>query len=513
MLEEDAYRAREISDDIAVSPNDVPSYDELRVAVPWHLKGKPYHVQLAALAASRGRKGFGHYLEQGLGKTATGLNEFVDLYRKGTVDIMVVIAPPTFMYDWEQAVTEWMPDPMPACSWPTDPRVPKARDKWGRRTVPMPSLQPPFLFAINWEMTRQPRGQEILEYLCNTYRVFMLQDETSYIKNVKSGTAKGTLEVAKLATVLRGLNGTPLTQAFTDIYSQYRCLGLWNGQMFHPWKNRYAKLGGFMGKKIVGVKPEKVQQFKQEVGQHCFRAMKRDWTDLPPKLYKTRTYRMTQDQAHRYYEMQEEFLTTIGEADIEADMAISQRTKLQQIGSGFAMDDKGVAHRIMPADKNPKLLAVLEDARLCPGKFLIPRHFQESGFLLMEAFEAEGFRMMHLHGGMMKEDLFEMKREFNENDDIDGMVLSLSAGRMGHTLLGTSRRRCADMFFFENVYNLLSRLQIEDRNHRHGQDSDAVRYADYVGCDQERDIAEALQKKIDMTDVLINSIRAVPTGF
>jgi hypothetical protein len=509
----EAVRALSISDELADLPGAI-SFDDLKRRVPWHLKGEPYEVQLAAQFKARGERGFAWFLEQGLGKTALGLNEFVDLLIQDQVDIMIVLAPPTFLLDWQVAVKQWMVEPVDCYVWPQNPLAPKGPHRPGRRTEKLPPAKGPFLFAINWEMVRTAVGKKVIADLCAKFRVFMVEDETSYIKNHTSNTAKNSIEVAKDATVLRGLNGTPLTQSFLDIYPQYRALRLWNGVNFYSWRNKYAKKGGFMGTQIIGVKENMVEGFKRSITPHCFRALKKDWAKhLPPKIYNTRNYAMTREQAEAYYSMQEEFWVNIGGADIEVDMAITQRMKLQQIASGFAMDENGVAHRIMPADENPKLLALLQDVSLIKqrqGKFLVPRHFQESGELLMEAFEAQGYKVLHLRGGMGDQELVDLKSRFNDDDDIDGMVLSLHAGRMGHTLLGSKRRRCADELFFENSYNLLSRLQIEDRNHRHGQDAALCRYLDYAGTPAERDIAEALQKKIDMSDVLINSLRALP---
>jgi superfamily II DNA or RNA helicase len=46
----------------------------------WHLKGSPYTVQKKALDKAKGQRGFGFFMEMGLGKTVTAYNEFIDLY-------------------------------------------------------------------------------------------------------------------------------------------------------------------------------------------------------------------------------------------------------------------------------------------------------------------------------------------------------------------------------------------------------------------------------------------------
>lgn len=485
-----------------------PSYDpeQLRRDVPWHLNGKPYDVQLLSLQQSAGRRGFGHFLEQGLGKTATLLNEFVDLLLREEVEVMVVVCPDSFKADWVDAVKEWVKAPFPAMAWPEDPRGKAAKNM---RHWKDPA-SPPFLFAINYESFRTDKGKEVIEWLTSKFKVFLCYDESSYIKNPAASTAKVAIQLSQDAPYVRLANGTPMTQGFTDIWSQYRAARIWSGTLFAQFKGMYGEKGGFMGKQLKGVKPHMLDTLRERISEHCFRAMKKDWSDLPPKTYQVRTFKPTPTQMKAYGEMFEEFLTYIGEAEIEANMIISRQMKLQQISSGFALDAERVAHELMSPHNNPKMNALIEDARACSGKFIVVTHFRYSGEMVWKRLQEEGFNMVRLQSGEDARVMKDTKDKFNTDPSIDGILLPLEVGRMGHTLLGTNERRCALTLMYENNYNLLSRLQIEDRNHRWGQDAEKVHYIDYAGTPAERDILDALARKADMAESIVNAIRAIP---
>ncbi len=94
----------------------------------WHLnhkiyKDKPWAVQEEALRRADGRPRYGHYVEQGLGKSATNLNEFIE--NQFDADLDVVLAPSSFVADWPLLPDEWgvgFLAPLCDLGFPTSPR-------------------------------------------------------------------------------------------------------------------------------------------------------------------------------------------------------------------------------------------------------------------------------------------------------------------------------------------------------------------------------------------------------
>ena len=88
------------------------------------------------------------------------------------------------------------------------------------------------------------------------------------------------------------------------------------------------------------------------------------------------------------------------------------------------------------------------------------------------------------------------------------MIAQLTAGKYGHTLLGTKNMPCHTTIFYENNYDLDARVQAEARNHRHGQNY-PVTYVDLIGTQLDKKVVFALQKKQQMATAIVDAIKSL----
>jgi SNF2 family DNA or RNA helicase len=363
----------------------------------WHIEGKPYDVQTAALEAAQGQTHWAHFLEQGLGKTAITLNEFMEY---DDVNFMLVLCPNSKKSDWVDDAKEWAGLEFEA--WP-DISVGYEGDG----------------LALNYE-TLISRGMDHMKTLMKMHRVMLVLDESSFIKNPQSKRTKAALLLAKKAVRVRILNGTPMTQSVMDLWPQLRIVGAINGVNPYAFRNRFATMGGYMGKQVTGVRNE--AELHQLLGKHSFRALKTDWTDLPDKIYTHRRVEMVGEQKKAYHDM-------------------------------------------------------LQESRV-------------------------------IRGQMSVEEIKEAKRAFNEDPECRVLILQIQAGSFGHTLLGgKGANRCATTIYFENSYSLLNRAQIEDRNHRYGQDQSPV-HVDIACSGIDVKIIKSLQSKKSIASAIVDAVKS-----
>src|SRR5215207_10555417 len=130
----------------------------------WHLNharygNKPWDVQLEAASRSAGHAKYGYFLEQGLGKTALALNDFVE---RNDTDLMLVLAPNSFKLDWKLAPAEWGLSNLPAGTWPKDPITEG-------------------VYSINYEAVRTSASEKLIKLL-EKRDVMLVIDESSAIK-------------------------------------------------------------------------------------------------------------------------------------------------------------------------------------------------------------------------------------------------------------------------------------------------------------------------------------------
>jgi len=459
---------------------------------PWVLShaihgDQPWGVQRAAMDAAEGHDRWAHFLEQGLGKTALVLNEFItDEYCK----LMFVICPNSFKMDWVMAPKEWGIPNLPA------------------RMSPKGDIPSHGMYVINYEAARSAGNTKTFEKLFEEMPVFLVIDEASCLKNPRSLNSKVIMEYAKRATRVRLLNGTPMTQNVLDLFAQLKCAGELRTTNMFAFKHRFATVGGYMGKQITGMKNE--DELTAIMKRCSFRALKSDWRDLPPQTDVPVHVEMSPAQVRHYKEMAEEFYTIVSGMDVHADMVLTQLGKLRQISSGFTVQD-GHTRLIDPDGKTPKLSATVDLINSGQGKVIVVYHYQDSGRQLFQRLTDEGLNPAMLKGQMKPEDITFTKHVFDTDPGCRVLIAQQTAACMGHTLLGgEGDDRCTRMIFYENNFSLRDRLQMRDRNHRGTQDQPCT-YFDLITSKIEEKVIGALSAKKTMADTIDDLVRYART--
>lgn len=454
----------------------------------WHLKTNPFEVQLEALRRAKDKPGYGYFMQMGLGKTLVTLAEFADLLFKDEVDVQIVVCPNSLKANWKVEAEKHGLD-IPWYVWPDVP--------------PVAHLKPPFGLSLNYESIGVGRGEDYLEALMKQHRCILTLDESVQIKTPKSLRTKAALRLRKLAKFKRILSGAPFTQGPHDLWSQFLFIdAIPSNFNYFAFKARYCRMGGFMGKKVIGVQNEDL--LNETIHSNGFRARKEDWLDLPDKLYTIRQFEMTKHQKEHYLELEREFFTTINDADVTPMMAVTKLLKLQQVSSGFIIADDRTAHDIEGGC--PKLTATKEILEEADGKVIIVAVFQRSIDRLMS--ELEDYKPCVIRGGMTNDEIEVQKTEFNTGKDRRVIILQEQSAKYGHTLLGSQQAGlCHTTIFYENSYSLDDRVQVEDRNHRIGQ-TNKVLYIDLACSPVDLRAVEALQKKRNLLEYVVDGVRS-----
>lgn len=457
----------------------------------WHLKGKPYSVQVESLKRSHGSDRYGYWLEQGLGKTALLLNDWIENFSH--IPTAIVICPNSFKIDWTLAPEEWGVGSIQTGMWPRDEL---------RIGTPVN----PFLYVINFEAVRSS-GYGAIQKILDANDCLLVVDESSAIKNYKSQTAKAVLDLCKRAKAVRLLNGTPLVQNVMDLFPQLKCIGELDRMNPFVFKHRYAVTGGFMGKQIVGVKNEDELHRIQE--RCSFRALKTDWwAGCPEKILVPLNLEMTKRQRQHYEEMLEDFYTLVGQHEYKADLVLTQMDKLRQITSGLIMDGDKVS-LIEPIEKNPKALAALDLMEAGSGKMIVAHFYTAMGRELLEFFKRKKLNPAYIRGGMKPEELKAQKDKFNNVQSCRILVGQIGATAMGHTLIaGEGDDRCHKLLFHDLTFSLRDYQQICDRIHRGSQDRGCLYFHPFMSAIDNSQFT-ALQKKTNLAAAVVDAVRAL----
>jgi len=460
-------------------------------------------VQIAALEASKGRHGFGFFMEMGLGKTLTALTEF----QRGTADgttRMVAVCPNTFKGGWAEEVEKH--------GFDFETHIFQSGTFDSDRFLGRRYERPPLLI-INYEAIRSPAiHTKLLDWMARK-PTYIALDESIQIKTHDAIQSKAAISLSRQAVVRRILTGKPTAQGPHDLWAQMRAIGQLDGRNFYAFRGMFCRMGGFKNKQVIGSQNEDI--LAKLIEPHVFRATKEDWLFSIPKVYTTREYEMTKEQRAQYRSMEKDFVLWMNEDEfVTVDAAITKYGKLAQIQCGFIIDTdhESKVTVICEPHKNPRVLTLLDILRdEVPGKAIVVYIHRYTFEILSEALKE--FNPARITGGMKPDEVDEQKRKFNEDPSCRIILVQERAGKYGHTLLGSPGpgNRCSTTIFFENSYSLDDRSQVEDRNHRRGQDANSVNYIDLCGTSMDRNVIRALQRKESIFKAIFAHIRkAVP---
>lgn len=461
--------------------------------IPWLLKDPPFKVQSEALTRAAGRRGYGYFLEMGLGKTRCVLAEWLSLRKQNEKLNLVVVCPNSLKGAWRDealgqgfkgTIRLWERDKFQDCGGPEN-------GSKGHQPPPEGTI-----YIFNYESLLYDGG-EVIERLVTHQPIYLAFDESVHIKNFNATVTKNAISYSKQAAFRRVLSGNPRPENVMDLWAQLRAIGELDGMNPYAFRGRFAVMGGYMNKQVKGQK--NVEQL-QEIMRRCsFVASKQDWTDLPEKVYLSpRRIKMTPEQTKIYKQMWNDFLVVVGDKECSAEQLINVLNKCQQVSSGFIKDDDGRDHEIMPVGSNPKIAELLDALQEVKGKTIIPCFYRWSCQAVYDVLSSKGRSPALMWGGMAVEEVDEQKRRFNTDDSCRDFVVQTRTGKYGHTLLGTDNVPCHTTVFFENDYSLDARIQIEDRNHRHGQ-RNVVSYQDLTASPAEDKVIKRLQEKREVS--------------
>jgi len=278
----------------------------------------------------------------------------------------------------------------------------------------------------------------------------------------------------------------------------------------YAFRNRFAVMGGYMGRAVKGVRNE--EELHTILDRCSFRALKKDWSDLPEKIPRPIKLEMTDNQRKHYREMLQDFYTMVEEQEFTADMVITQMDKMRQITSGILMD--GDSYKLIdPIGNNPKAKAAADIIETGSSKVIVVHFYRQMGFELLEFFKKRGFNPSYIRGGMKPEALICEKHKFNNDPTSRVIVCQIQSSYQAHTLLGgEGNDRCSTTFFHDFTFSLLQRAQMEDRNHRGAQDR-AVLYYDPIMSPIDQVQVDAIARKQDLAARVVDAVRATRNDF
>lgn len=462
-------------------------------------KTTPYKHQLEALEQSRDKRVYALLMEMGTGKTKVVIDTVSYLFGLGKVNAMLVVAPKSICTNWaKKEIGAHLPDHVErrVVLWGA------ATDKLDKELAQLCKVEPMKLhiLVMNIEAIATDRGFKIAERFLRGHDALFAIDESTIIKNPKATRTKRALKLGLLASYRRIMTGTPVTQSPLDIYSQFGFLDpdILRSSSYYGFRNQYAVLrkryvNGRSFDEVVGF--QRLNELKELLRPHSYRALKRECLDLPEKIYETRTVELTDAQRKYYNQIRDDALAILNDGSIvAAPLVITQLLRLRQALCNIAPTPEG-GPVVTIDDRNTRLEAVIELLEEAGDqKAIIWANFVPSVKLLNEGIGKEFGRekVAYISGEVPALRRQEIVEQFQDPESpLKYLVMQTRTGGYGLTLTAATL-----VIYHDNDWSLEVRLQSEDRAHRIGQ-KNSVTYVDLVAPDtvEEKILASLLSKQ------------------
>lgn len=493
----------------------------------------PYNHQREWWATIKDMPYFALEWEMGLGKSKTILDICQWAHAKGDLDGLLVITLKGVHRKWvEKEVPAHLPKGFAdAAYWNANVVDNGMWTGVSRNRVSIVD-SPKFAVAtINFESVHRAKGLKFCERFLRSRKCAIVIDESQYIKTPGTAITKAAMKLGKLAERRWITTGTMSTGSTLDAWSQYSFLDsrIVNNMPYWAFKAEFA-IEEQVGDKTFeaweynkdtkkSVKVEKpvmsVTGFKNEdklramLDPYRSRLLKEDCLDLPPKLYRMRSFEMTDNMHHAYMQMSKEFLVQLeGGRTMTAKMAMTKLVRLQQIACGYVVpDDADPLNDAIPGipldAKNARVEATMEELEKVRNKGIIWSYkrycLRELSQALRTAYGDKS--VVEYHGGVSDMDKQKALLLFKEDPTRWFLGNPMSAG------VGLDLVEADNMLYHDNSFNLGLRLQSEDRFHRIGQEADSCTITD-IEClgTVDRPQLRALKDKRDVSAAVSGDI-------
>lgn len=477
----------------------------------FQFKTKPFAHQARIFEETRELETYGLLWEQGTGKTKPIIDTVADLFDRGRIDALLVVAPNGVHRNW---ITDEIPihlvdrlvEKTRMMFWRTQKSGTKYHKVNFTKVLKHDGLA---ILTISYQGFMTKEGKNSVWKFLKQRKCMYVLDESHHVKTPKAKRTRSINASGKYGVYRRILTGTPGDKPF-DLYSQLKFLDndIWHRHQmgtFAAFKTHFAEwFTRSEAKAELGYDPgyDKLLRYKNLdelysiLSSMSDRVLKEDVLDLPPKLYIKRYFDMTPKQQSMYDELRDKYELELDSGlVIDGNMAIVRLLRLQQITCGYAVADSD--EPIEMCDKtNPRLDAAVDFFSGLNHQAIIWARFRHDVDQLVDALP-DCVR----YDGAVDDDQCALNKEIFNKGGKQFFIGNPAKGAEGLTL-----NVAKTTGFYSNSFKLIERLQAEDRNHRIGQDGHShgdlgfgVLYADFCAPNTTDDhIISSLRDKFDI---------------
>jgi len=306
--------------------------------------------------------------------------------------------------------------------------------------------------------------------LVETHNVFLIVDESNLTKNKLAIRTSRIIELSKHCRYKLILNGTPISKNEADLFAQWyildwRILGYQSYYSFAANHLEYWTIKLPDGREYVDKSRIRrvlnVDYLTEKIAPYTYQIRKSECLKLPRKNYRTVLFWMLEHQEEEYLRVKDEYLLNVDE--MKSETIYKYFAALQHITSGRnVLSDPDERMQTEPMFdntlENPRMAMLLKLLEDNTEKCIIFCKYQSEINEIMTILP----NSVEFTGRLSQKKRQENREKFRT--EATYLLANKSCGAYGLNL-----QFCHRIIFYNNDFDLATRLQAEDRVHRIGQ--------------------------------------------
>lgn len=437
------------------------------------------------------------------GKTKATIDSACALWHKGEIDAVLIFAPNGVHANWierELPAHQWPDVPNKTFTWITSKCSKSASWQNELRAAIKDKTQLVWL-AVNSEVLTQLTVRKITDAITANRKVLIVFDESHNYRVPSSKRTKRARALAKRCPYRRILTGTPITNNPLHAFSQYELLqpSALGFDTFEDFKNYFAVFVQQQtknGRRYPALKEYRnLTELTERMAKWSSVVRREDCDDLPSLIKRTRHIELTPQQVAAYNDVHAMLQINVGRQVVDISEGASRISKLQQIVSGFVIDECGETYRF--PGTNPRIEALIDEVMACSGKVIVWCNYRNDLDLVYEELSKQSLKCVQYCGKTKERDRQEVRKLFapDAENDIKVLVGQPMAGGQGLNLSAASK-----IVWYSHTFDAIVRSQADERATKVGGKN--IEVVDIAASGVDEYILENLSNKRDIAKAI-----------
>lgn len=249
-------------------------------------------------------------------------------------------------------------------------------------------------------------------------------DESHKIKGATSNASRMLARIGRRVPRRGLLTGTVMPAGPLDVYGQWRFLdpyafgdltadGTRKTATFDGFRRRYAEMGGYMGRNVVGYK--NLDEMQRIMSINAEVARKEDALDLPPTVDVKVPVNLSSAEAKAYAEMKKGLATQLATGlHASASNRLAQMMRLRQITAGHLPDDLGNLN-VLGDSKARTIASIVHDNLAGEKRVVVFTLFLHEIDMLKKVLAREGTELMVISGETDANERLRLRQRFGSD--------------------------------------------------------------------------------------------------